>query len=654
MMTQTLGHTSKAPRPGLWSLLGLALAVLLVLATCVISWRAMATFVEAGGSVARSRAALETLETVRSAVHEVEATTRGYVLMGDDALFEAARAARQRTRLALANVRSLVRNDPPQLRRLEALEPLVLRELEHNLALAEMRRSNALGPVTLREDALKPAADAPAQGIAAMRAEERSRLEQHLERADLAAREARAALIALAALAGLLLVAIYALMARGAAQRARAAAERGMADAQVEARIQERTAEMSAAQETLISEIEGRHGAGESQRRSERRMHQAQRLEAVGRLAGGVAHDFNNLLTAILGYCQLMKRRLGPDDPAWQDTAQIEKAADSAAGLTRQMLAFSRQQVLQPRVLDLNELVMGMDTMLRRIVGLEVELKITLGRELGHVEADPGQLKQVLLNLAVNARDAMPIGGRLTIGTDNVTLDDVMAAGVGGLASGSYVVLTVADTGCGMDEETRAHVFEPFFTTKDMGRASGLGLSTVHGIVEQSAGRIEVASEPGKGSTFRILLPQVASALHPPAPAFDTPGIEGGTESILLVEDEPQVRAVVRAMLTLSGYTVIEACDGAEAFSLCEQFDQPIDVMLTDVALPIMSGPDLAKHVALLRPGLKVVYMSGYTEKASIQHGALGPEAAFLQKPFSVEDLLRKVRQVLDDRAQAA
>jgi PAS domain S-box-containing protein len=384
-------------------------------------------------------------------------------------------------------------------------------------------------------------------------------------------------------------------------------------------------------------------------KRLESQLLHAQKMESIGRLAGGVAHDFNNLLTAITGYSEFLLEDLDQADPRRDDVVEIKKAADRAATLTRQLLAFSRRQMLAPHVLDLNAVVSNMDKMLQRLIGEDVELITVLDPSLGRIKADPSQIEQVIMNLAVNARDAMPQGGQMTIETANVDLDASNVRQHISLRPGPYVLLTVSDTGCGMDEETQSHIFEPFFTTKDRGKGTGLGLSTVYGIIEQSGGSIWVYSEPGHGATFKAYLPQVAydiELVDAPVPAVTSPG---QFETILLVEDEAPVRTLVRRILEREGYTVLEAQHGAEALLTAERFSGPIHMLLTDVVMPEMSGNVLAQHLMGLRPNIKVLYLSGYTDNVVIRHNLLDADTIFLQKPFAPAALTRKVRAVLDD-----
>ncbi|HEX9610644.1 MAG TPA: response regulator [Gemmatimonadales bacterium] len=387
-----------------------------------------------------------------------------------------------------------------------------------------------------------------------------------------------------------------------------------------------------------------------TERRSlEEQVIRAQKMEAVGRLAGGVAHDFNNILTAITGYTDLLLADLPADDPRRLDVDEIHHAAQRAAALTQQLLAFSRRQVMQPRVVDLNALVLDVENLLRRLIGEDLMLAAALAPELGHVRGDPGQLQQVIMNLAVNARDAMPEGGRLTIETRDVELDEAYAALHRDVLPGRYVLLAVSDTGSGMSEETQSHLFEPFFTTKELGKGTGLGLATVYGIVKQSGGHVWAYSELGHGTTFKIYLPRVDEPAEPLATRTRAaPESLRGTETILLVEDEAAVRAVTRLLLERNGYTVLVAPAGSAALALLDGGDVRVDLLLTDVVMPGMSGRELAERLASRCPGLRVVYMSGYTDDAIVRHGMLEPGLEYLQKPFRPDGLLLKVREVLD------
>jgi PAS domain S-box-containing protein len=387
--------------------------------------------------------------------------------------------------------------------------------------------------------------------------------------------------------------------------------------------------------------------------RLEEQIRQLQKMEAVGRLAGGIAHDFNNLLTVIIGRTQLLPAHLKSEDLARKDVALIEKTAERAAALTRQLLAFSRRQVLQPRVLDLNAVVGGMGMLVQRLIGEDIELISTARAGLGTVRVDPGQIEQVIMNLAVNARDAMPGGGRLTIETANADLDENYARSHVGVTPGPYVMLAVSDTGCGMDAETQAHLFEPFFTTKEEGKGTGLGLSTVYGIVKQSGGNIWVYSEPGRGTSVKIYLPRVEEPVDSPAAAQPTVPIRG-SETILLVEDDEGVRSLARDILQAYGYSVLEAPDGNEAMLFAERHPGPIHLLVTDVVLPQMNGRELAERLARERPEMRVLYLSGYTDEAIIHHGVLDQGTPFLQKPYTPGTLAQKVRGVLDSSSTAS
>jgi two-component system cell cycle sensor histidine kinase/response regulator CckA len=394
----------------------------------------------------------------------------------------------------------------------------------------------------------------------------------------------------------------------------------------------------------------GRVRAEDALRHSEEQLRQAQKMEAIGRLAGGVAHDFNNVLCVILSYGQLILADLRANDPLRADIEQIGKAAERAAGLTRQLLLFSRQQVVEPKVMDLRDVLTGMDHMLRRMLGEDVALSLVSGDSPGRVKADRSHIEQVILNLVVNARDAMPTGGQLSIETANVVLDDDYIQTHRPARTGPHVLLAVSDTGTGMSREVQARIFEPFFTTKETGKGTGLGLSTVFGIVQQSGGSIWVYSEPGRGTVFKVYLPRVEDELDVATPEI-TPATLRGRETILLVEDEEQVRAVAENVLRRQGYRVLSAQSPGEALLLSENEATRIDLLLTDVVMPIMSGPDLAKRLALTRTRMKVLCMSGYTDDSIVRHGVLDTGIAYLQKPFTPASLLRKVRLVLEGDA---
>ncbi len=403
---------------------------------------------------------------------------------------------------------------------------------------------------------------------------------------------------------------------------------------------------------TTINVLPGRHFSAlrdmTEHRLLEGQFRQAQKMEAVGQLAGGVAHDFNNLLGVITGYGELLKKRLEPGHAGHKALEQIREAADRAAGLTRQLLAFSRKQVLEPKVLDLNEVLGGVDKMLRRLIGEDIQIQTHFAEDLWQVKADPGQIEQVIMNLAVNARDAMPRGGQLTLETANAALDAAYARTHTYVRPGPYVMLAVSDTGHGMDAETQSHIFEPFFTTKEPGKGTGLGLATVFGIVKQSGGHINVYSEPGRGTTFKVYLPRIDEVATKEEAATPSPPVPTGTETILLVEDAEALRVMIREILESGGYTVLDAAEPEEALAIAKAHPSPVHLMLTDVVLPRMSGPDLAASLAPALPGMRVLYMSGYTADAIGNHGVLEPGTHFIQKPFTADDLLHKLRAVLD------
>jgi PAS domain S-box-containing protein len=383
-------------------------------------------------------------------------------------------------------------------------------------------------------------------------------------------------------------------------------------------------------------------------RQLEDQLRHAQKMEAVGRLAGGVAHDFNNLLSVILSYTEMYLEELMPEDPFRADLEEIHKAAMRAVALTRQLLAFSRKQILQPRVVDLNRTVSGLANMLQRLLGENIELSLLTAPQSRDVHADPGQLEQVIVNLAVNARDAMPTGGKLTIETAFVDLDEKFAAKHLNIKPGQYVMLALSDTGIGMDEATRSRIFEPFFTTKAPDKGTGLGLAMVFAIVEQSGGSIWVYSELGRGTTFKIYLPHAKQVRETGEMPVIASSPMGGNETILLVEDDDAVRVLVRTILRRHSYNVLEAQNGGEAFLVSEQFHGHIHLLLTDVIMPRMSGRQIAERLKPVRRDMKVLYMSGYTDDAIVIHGVLESSMAFIQKPITSETLLRKVREVLD------
>jgi len=403
--------------------------------------------------------------------------------------------------------------------------------------------------------------------------------------------------------------------------------------------------QMRAMNEELERRVRERTAALEA---TEIQLRQSQKLDAIGRLAGGIAHDFNNLLSVILSYSEMLVDDL-KEGQVRDDVQEIHNAGKRAADLTRQLLAFSRQQVLAPKILDVNELLGGMDRLLRRVIGEHIELRTLDGSKIDKIKVDPGQLEQVIMNLVVNARDAMPRGGTLTLETANVELDQSYAATHAGVEPGAYVMLAVTDTGVGMDKDIQARIFEPFFTTKPRGKGTGLGLSTVFGIIKQSGGTVWCYSEPGTGTTFKIYFPRAPDV----APA--TRAVTGiaaklhGTETILLVEDESQVRALARTVLVKAGFQVLEATNGEDALMLCERFAGTIHLVLTDVVMPKMGGRELVERLQVLRPATKVLYMSGYTDDTVVHHGVLDEGVAFLQKPITPEALTSKIRDVLDE-----
>ena len=383
-------------------------------------------------------------------------------------------------------------------------------------------------------------------------------------------------------------------------------------------------------------------------RQLEEQLRQSQKMEVVGRLAGGVAHDFNNMLTVIAGYSEMLMKNLKKDDPIYIGLEEIGKAAEKSSAMTRQLLAFSRRQVLQPKVLDLNASITNAYQMFHRLIGEMIDLVIVAATDIGRVKVDPSQLEQVMLNLIVNARDAMPKGGKIIIETKSVFFDEYNALQQQGIKAGKYVLLSVKDTGMGMTEEVKAHIFEPFFTTKEAEKGTGLGLATVFGIIKQNDGSIEVDSQPGQGATFKIYLPEVKEKIDREKNKI-TPSEQKGSEIILLVEDETAVRTLTRKILELNGYTVLEAEGGGKAISICQEYKSTIHLLLTDFVMPCMSGEDLSEKLLVLRPEMRVIYFSGYIDQPWNQRKILEPGTAFLQKPFTPDKLARKVREVLDN-----
>jgi len=454
-------------------------------------------------------------------------------------------------------------------------------------------------------------------------------------------------LLFLQAFVGVLAATILA-MAAVVAERQDAQATLRRARDELEGRVTERTQELLRLTETLRADITERRQSEEALRVSEAQLVQAQKMEAVGQLAGGIAHDFNNLLTVMGGRSALLLQRGGFSDAVRTDVELIGKTADRAAALTRQLLAFSRKQVLEPRPVEPNALVGGVVPMLRRLIGEHIELVIVAGRDVGHVLADPGQVEQVIMNLVVNARDAMPDGGMVKIETAGRDLPEAARHAQGHVPPGQYVTLSVQDAGSGMDTATLARIFEPFFTTKEPGKGTGLGLSTVHGIVHQSGGYIGVDSAPGRGTTFTIYLPRIAAGAASPDAAPPAPsGATRGTETVLLVEDEEEVRRLASEILKGCGYTVLETGDPLEALTMAERRSGAVDLLVTDMVMPAMGGSELAERLKITCRGMRVLYISGYTDEMITPAGTSGSGRAFLHKPFTPHDLTRKVREVL-------
>jgi PAS domain S-box-containing protein len=398
----------------------------------------------------------------------------------------------------------------------------------------------------------------------------------------------------------------------------------------------------------VIENITERRIAEEERRKLKKQIFQAAKMEAVGRLAAGVSHDFNNIVTAIDGYSDLLLGQLDEADPRRRNVEEIRKAGERAGALTRQLLSFSRQQAPQLKVLDLNGLILNLESMLRRLIGEDIEIRTHLDTGLWPVKTDLGQIEQVIINLAVNARDAMPRGGKLSIETCNVRLDDVRIFENIPVRPGCYAMLVVSDNGSGMDGETRRHIFDPFFTTKEADKGTGLGLSVVYGIVKNSGGYVWVYSEPGRGTTFKIYLPRVEEKPESAAPAVAAFGGFRGSETVLLVEDDDAVRKLLREVLERIGYTVLDACNGGEALGICERSEGGIHLTVTDIVMPEMSGVELSRRIRSLQPGMKTLYMSGYSDNSLAYHGIMDTGTSFLQKPFTPEALGRKVREVLD------
>jgi two-component system, cell cycle sensor histidine kinase and response regulator CckA len=399
----------------------------------------------------------------------------------------------------------------------------------------------------------------------------------------------------------------------------------------------------------IVRDITERRHAEQERAKLESQLIQAQKMESVGRLAGGVAHDFNNMLSVILGYAELIKAKLPDGDPFLKDVLAIEKAANHSRDITRQLLAFSRKQIIAPRVINLNELIASSGNTLSRLIGEDIDLRLYPGENLWQINFDPAQIEQILINLAVNARDAMPDGGKLTIETENCHLDKAYCLKHLGFKPGQYVFLGVSDDGTGMDNEIQSHLFEPFFTTKEVGKGTGLGLATVYGMVKQNGGFIICYSEPGRGTTFKIYIPRVVEDGKAAEAPRETP-VAYGAGRILLVEDDEMVREITKDILEELGYTVLSADTPQEAIALCEHRNTIVDLLLTDVVMPEMSGRELGNRIAVIRPGIKVLYMSGYTSNVIAHRGVLDKGVHFIQKPFRINDLANKIHELIGER----
>jgi len=420
------------------------------------------------------------------------------------------------------------------------------------------------------------------------------------------------------------------------------------AQGELKERLRERTTELNGTSKQLSTEVEGRKRVEGEKEILQAQFLQSQKMEAVGRLAGGIAHDFNNMMTAVIGFSEMLLDKVGNDHPIRKGLEQIKRAGENAASLTGQLLAFSRKQVLQPRIISINTQIEGMKHMLKRLIGEDVDLETVLSVDTANVNVDPVQFQQVLINLVVNARDAIPNGGKVTVESHNIFLDDDYAHTHEGVKSGNYVLLEVSDTGIGMDEETKSKIFEPFYTTKELGKGTGLGLATVYGIVKQSGGHIWVYSEPGKGTTFKLYFPSAEGAVAHPTLEDIAPKALRGKETILVVEDEDIVREVIKQALEINGYHALVAKSAKEAEEIFRQNEGNINLMITDVVMPGTSGPDLASRIQASRKTVRVLFISGYSDEAIVRHGILGSGTAFLPKPFSPNQLARKVREILD------
>jgi len=432
-------------------------------------------------------------------------------------------------------------------------------------------------------------------------------------------------------------------------EKARKRMEKALQDAhdRLEERVKERTAELTAANERLLAENADRKKAEKEKSRLEAQLRQTQQMEAIGRLAGGVAHDFNNMLTAIRGYSELIESSLAPDDPRARDVKAILKAAESCSQLTSQLLAFSRKQTIEPRIVDINQRMNRSQKILLRLIEEDIELRLVSAEDLWRTKVDPGQLDQILINLVINARDAMPNGGNLTIETANVSIDEEFCRNHIGAVPGEFVMLAVSDDGYGMEKEVLDNIFEPFFTTKEMGKGTGLGLSTVYGIIKQHGGFIHADSEPGEGTSVRIYLPRVRGEVEEIVEP-DKKTVVPGKETVLLAEDQEMVRTLTRKMLENNGYRVLEAESGSDAYRMFKKYAEEIHLLLTDVEMPEMNGKELYERVVSIKPDIRVLYMSGYPDDIIAHRGVLDEDTALIEKPFDIKKLLRKVREVLD------
>jgi signal transduction histidine kinase len=608
--------------------LGVLVTLTLLGAAGLAAWFSLQQLGATESHVESAHAALGALDALQTALFDIEANERSYQLSGDPAYLEACRAALPRAEDAVRSLRALTGENPDQQERLGVLDPLVERRLA--LVRAALAHPNGqVRPAVERpfRDENKPLLDETRSVVRALRTRELTILSEWSGRAETAT-----ALLGLTTTAALALTAaasVGALLLISRTARLRQAAE----DALRHRDDADRRREQEAAADAV------------ERRALEAEVRRAQKLEAVGRLAGGIAHDFNNLLTVINGCCDLLMLRRPLDDPQRELLDAVHGAAERAAALTRQLLAFGRRRIVQPRVVDLNTVVGDIGKLLARLIGEDITLDLALEPGVAPVRGDQAQLEQVVMNLALNARDAMPQGGRLEIRTQRVELGVSFATAHLEAMPGPYILLTVRDTGMGMDANVRAHLFEPFFTTKGPGKGTGLGLATVYTAVKEAGGAIDFITAAGQGTTVHVYLPR-AEAVEPAEQSPGRPRAQGGAETILVVEDEPGVRLLISEMLRSRGYTVLDASNGVDALRTAAAHDGPIHLLVTDVVMPHLSGRVLAEHLAALRPNLKVLYLSGYTDDAMVRHG-IEQGAAFLHKPFTPEALAAQVRAVL-------